>query len=128
MVKAMVDLTEKYELMCIKAEEIQALRNGWSSDYLGEIWILPSGTRILTEQRIYAGKMCAWIPRADQLTELIHFDYRDEKQVDELRLFILGYKELNTMEKVWLAFVMHKKYKKYWDDNLEEWVTTQETN
>jgi len=121
-----MDQTEKYIRMCINAIEIQTMRDGWSSDYLGEIWILPSGTPILTQRRICVGKRSTWVPRADQLREMINFSYRDEKQVDELRLFILGYKELDTMEKVWLAFVMHKKYHKYWDDKEEEWVTVQD--
>lgn len=121
-----MDLTERYIRMCMRAKEIQVIRDGWSSDYLGEIWILPSGSSIITQKRTYIGKMCTWVPRADQLKDIINFSYRDEKHVDELRLFILGYEELDTMEKIWLAFVMHKKYHKYWDDRAEEWVAVLE--
>ena len=71
-----------------------------------------------------------WLPRQDQLQDMVELTgYKEnDKTVD---LWILGdfteftgnnWKTFVTMEQLWLAFVMHKKYGKVWDDEQGNWV------
>ena len=54
-----------------------------------------------------------------------------ESSMQQLRGFIYRldlnrhyYKQFhNSYEQLWLAFVMHEKYQKQWDEEKEEWLS-----
>jgi len=69
-----------------------------------------------------------WLPRQDQLQETyyrmdIQLDYR---VITDMNGFIkenLEYvKQFTSLEQLWLAFLMFRKYGKVWDEEKEEWV------
>jgi len=70
-------------------------------------------------------KSLVWLPRQDQLQNIISpylqelLDTICEKDGDIGYQFMHEY-DLNSMEQLWLAFVMKEKYKKTWDG--EQWT------
>jgi hypothetical protein len=139
--------------MCEKATEIQAI---WHS--LELIGTLPSNKGFgLHYEKGYDGSFCwdgesvycvdyeyctsykptdIWIPRQDQLQEMIGefprnferfadeagqnaFDYSQEEMGD-YQIYDTG---CTSMEQRWLAFVMKEKYQKTW--NGENWINAQ---
>lgn len=65
--------------------------------------------------------------RQDQLQEMVIGEYHYEPVASLLDDFehwrdIYGHNSLTSMEQLWLAFVMKKRWGKVWDGEKEEWV------
>lgn len=106
--------TNQYIKMCEKAEEIQEIFKN-RNDELGYV-------------RYVFGERSIWLPSQEQLQEMV----KDEigRLLRDFVLFARNYFHPPTMDKInvrfysmselWLAYVMKKKYKKYWDS--EDWT------
>jgi len=116
-----MDTTKQYLLMCEKANEIQVLRptesNGDWCNWMGDTKCINVGIVILHKNII-------WLPRQDQLQEMIKLKSLRQSYINFD--FFLGLDRadhrdvmsrygLNTMEQLWLAFVMKEKYNKIWN-------------
>jgi len=105
-----MDTSETYIKMCEKAEEIQKLAP--NPLYSSHDWFV---------ERI-RGNVPVWLPRQDQLQDMITdrpmsgllLDFRDSA------LAFLWGDGLDSMEQLWVAFVMKEKYNKVW--NGEGWI------
>lgn len=99
-------------------------------------WEKPHHEAILVSLKDYAlheyDHHAIWLPRQDQLQAMIEEEL-EVKTLDSLhhyfQIFIEWFnarngdwriREVDTYEKLWLAFVMHEKYHKVW--NGEEWI------
>lgn len=135
-----MDTSKKYIKMCSKAKEIQELWKPRAGDFNfknGEVDIGIYGMYVDITQ---SGRPI-WLPRQDQLQDLIKEDYRSVpnkkyisfrgmseyfyKFVDENQLQMIDKNGNKTcvcesMEQLWLAFVMREKYNKIW--NGRDWV------
>lgn len=123
----MMDTTPEYIKMCEKAEEIQLLK-------IKPIHIMQSEADILYEdndvwyiyvvEKLKKGWLIkkTWLPRQDQLQEMISPEYLEEDKFMLLDRF-LNFVDMSnrgwSFEQLWLAFVMQEKYGKIWTG--EEW-------
>lgn len=130
-----MDISKKYIKMCKKAKEIQKLWKPITGDlYVDnrqtkkEAEITPSGIFL---RHVIDGQeeWFIWLPRQDQLQEMIDdpiefaidkfyslqeygnafHDYIDNQTDSKY------WKSMQSMEQLWLAFVMKEKYNKVWD-------------
>lgn len=130
-----MDQSKKYIEMCEKAEEIQKQkpkkgdfyawpeRNGEKEvDVLHEMLM-----EVLFGDSIYNETVATWLPRQDQLQEMMNQEFH--QLLDDFWSEFLEWewfhrpewsKDCNSMEQLWLAFVMKEKYNKIW--NGKEWV------
>ena len=111
-----MDKSKVYIEMCEKAKEIQKLKplgkslNAWGKDDLS-----------------------IWLPRQDQLQEMIDRSILNETSLALAKRFgkwlennsfigscLTEIVRKNSMEQLWLAFVMKEKYNKTW--NGEDWI------
>ena len=128
MVKNM-DTSEKYIEMCRAAEEIQ---KEWNPKIGDRYWLVGShhfGTTIVIDVDAMSSVWSMWIPRQDQLQDLLGDDLRDIAEGFYDYMTTGGYdyecpefndarcKEYGSMEQLWLAYVMETKYGKQWDDS-----------
>ena len=125
-----MDTGETYIKICEKAEEIQAIRRDRGFIY-GDYYYEPISRNwniIYDSQKsyMYSMPMCIWLPRQDQLQEIL-FIHKEhlfpqcvllKEFIKENELYIVSF--LKSMEQLWLAFVMYKKYNKVW--NGENWI------
>lgn len=147
-----MDKTKKYIEMCERAEEIQEnhttvefdifyvdfSKSGWVNDneicsaeydYDSEgngIWKIPYVEKGREYDKRDDGMSYIWLPRQDQLQEMIiglpQCHGRVMKPLIECLVKFEEWfhndepkAEFNSMEQLWLAFVMKEKYKKTWD-------------
>ena len=122
-------------IMCAKAQE--DLRKWQRHKIAGAFYINISGDLCLgtgdlhgrdnvLEKRFYTTLHYAfddiWIPRQDELQELLH-PFSVEKYLKEFYEHCIdNYQEYDSMEQLWLTYFMKKKYGKTWDEVSEEWV------
>ena len=146
-----MDTSETYIKMCEKAEEIQLDWNPASGDLYYEhidrkplaLWTDYDRAELLVhriigsddEQNLASLRISShvkadaiWLPRQDQLQEMVISRYRYEIVASLLMDFerwrdTYGHNELTSMEQLWLAFVMKEKYGKIWDG--AKWVRGQ---
>ncbi len=121
-----MDTSEAYIEMCEKTEEIQKLWNPEGGDFYAP----PARDRVC----FYFGLMDSdfiWLPRQDQLQEMIHRACLPHVLLDEFLSWEKQYQDniveqkgkvwiASSMEQLWLAFVMKEKYNKIWDGT--DWV------
>jgi len=141
-----MDTTPKYILMCEKAEEIQS---DWKPEigryfnscmggvcmYTGRLHKSGWTFEIICENDIEGRQI--WLPRQDELQEMIvnknggnHITLLSSLvQSDLLNQAGLGYyvssplyDHTESMEQLWLAFVMKEKYNKIWSETKKDWV------
>ena len=137
----MINIPKEYILQCLKAVEIQLLIPSPSDN----CYNLPVGCYFYnkkTMESFCVGDVnesrgicdccedwditleeCIWLPRQDQLQEMIQdrFQRPQDLCVVALELFratAVGY--CSSMEQLWLAFVMKEKYNKIWKE--KDWV------
>ena len=132
-----MDTTETYIKMCEKAGEIQEIKikKRFPSHLVATYWRTTDGQivdldgDVLTEVKDtnnFSGKRYIWLPRQDQLQELLKYN-----SVWELCWNFARFTTLNTsddkvmfqytsMEQLWLAFFMRKEVGKDWKGG--EWV------
>ena len=134
-----MDTSETYIKMCEKAEEIQALRNkvsnSWDDDNnweegdfyykLGFRCGFHSGCESSEYGPLdYSTRI--WLPRQDQLQEMVlESNHPDEllKIIGHFHDFACGVTpQFDSMEQLWLAFVMKELYSKIWSKEKEKWI------
>jgi hypothetical protein len=116
-----MDTSKEYIKMC-DCEEIQGFWEPQSGDYIKlpkDGWIVCTGCVPAKEW-----KDDLWLPRQDQLQEMIKDKFRDNDELlcefyDCCFGGIVGdeFKKRNEMslEQLWLAFIMKEKFNKTWD-------------
>jgi len=154
-----MDMTVEYVNMCREAEEIQKLWNPKYGDFaylpdimeyfLGKLKKVSKGhhSDMLKDWVIEdikknkeIRKYFVWLPRQDQLQEILIQSRHPDKDVSEHfcgfylyhdildwyrikmgEIFYQGkdFINFNSLEQMWLAFVMYEKYNKVWDK--KEW-------
>jgi hypothetical protein len=140
-----VDLSKEYILMCEKAEEIQKLKsleqgNWFRKVYQDESWLVCQGEHTDSiHEKDFEDKdqQHVWLPTQDQLQEML-----EGKKAIELAFHIgrfvipdgcanvysnltteteeMKYRRFDSMEKIWLAYIMKQKFNKSWDG--EKWA------
>jgi len=129
-----VDTSSEYIKMCEKASEIQNMWEPSTPDFVvlrGSREVDCIGARKFSEVRVPDD---VWIPRQDQLQEMVVTDSGGLPYWSLLSRFYdwalesgagggtkVSYKRA-SMEQLWLAFVMNEKYHKEWDFEKKEWV------
>jgi hypothetical protein len=124
---------EKYITMCEKAIELQERHSLLGMPYLevGDFyWLgkdyLKTNIFICDKRELVRGDK-VWIPRQDQLQEMVYKDARADAIIEMLESWRKENYEYElqfiSMEQLWLAFVMKEKYNKIWDNGKEEWRT-----
>ena len=105
-----MDTSEQYVKMSERAENILPYHNIEAEDFLGN-----SNTR----------KESVWLPRQDQLQEMTELSLVDKvgKFTDWVWEDVLAKQSFQSMEQLWLAFVMKEKYGKMWSGT--EWKLKQ---
>lgn len=115
--------------MCLKAKEINKTWSQYEAD-VGDMYARKHPCSDKYSPTIFTrteADVCAvWLPRQDQLQDMIIDEYRDHWG----NSIMLGLMEecvgwgaqyaYTSMEQAWLAFVMHEKYGKHW--NGIDWV------
>lgn len=126
-----MDTTEKYIKWCKKAEEVQKewriQKGDWSHHpYRNETELILTSILI----NVCHCKSCIriWLPRQDQLQEMIitspdncWFKLDSFETWKAKKIWPTSKSIPQSMEQLWLAFVMHEKYSKKWDDSAECW-------
>ncbi|RLC74433.1 MAG: hypothetical protein DRI61_16610 [Chloroflexi bacterium] len=141
-----MDVSKKYIKMCEKAKEIQEMWLPQIGDYYVAKWnkrkLILCGLKILKDIRKNKDDYI-WLPRQDQLQDILidenYTEYENplnlnRTMMDEVSEYVdkspfwAGYKYkpyyhgFDTLEQLWLAFLMYKKYGKIWNENKGEWV------
>jgi len=115
-----MDTSKEYIKMCEKAEELNYSPSGTDGN-----WYYYSEENMIRCRNSYEGDFGdVWLPRQDQLQEMISKDFGNCKWYDVLESLINYYQSgdfelITSMEQLWLAFVMKEKYQKTWDG--KEW-------
>jgi len=138
-----MDISKEYIEMCEKAQEIQNYRQtmGLPSksfiSYKGDWFCHVGGVILVANQDIYQ-KPGTWLPRQDQLQEIMLEDkcrYDTEKYVtvnevllDDFNRFVSFFvhqkgERINSFEQYWLKFVMKEKFNKIWNNEIKNWET-----
>lgn len=133
-----MDFSKEYIKMCRKATEIQELWEPKKGDayilgidicYLGCHWQECIGCQY--EVNELRGE-CIWLPRQDQLQDMVQTDGHKSTLIvhlinwmqDNIKYFKDAEPEeqypTDSLEQLWLAFVMYEKYQKMWLKN--RWV------
>lgn len=139
-----MDRTKKYILMSEKAEEIQKdwepQIGDWYHDknYPGAVGIwgssLPTDTLVwllgqddlqdIMDGPEYQGPMgvvCHFVGWVEDPWGCGSMPF--PKDVKRLTWWVEEYiPQFETMEQLWMAFIMHEKFKKAWDNEKEEWI------
>ena len=99
---------------------------------------VPDGISLQTmfgiEDEIFNNDNIIWLPRQDQLQEILLKDYPDYFNSIHLLLTkfyeevhsndkdkYLTYERFDSLEKLWLAYFMKVEYNKIWDDTNKDW-------
>jgi len=121
-----MDTSKKYIKMCEKAEEVQKLWKPKIADVFVYDWVSAYGNR---------GSYCdedgedrtnrLWLPRQDQLQEIAPAE-EIIANFNEFCFWLNDYKmrcinSFDSMEQLWLAFVMKEKYNKTW--KTKKWIS-----
>ncbi len=140
-----MDKSSEYIQMCAKASEIQKQWTPKHGDFFVgeegkiEVWVsrvhdkrnLVSGVRVVFDNGIPKVTKYIWLPRLDQLIELaqqrgkryelITQEFFDWTKIPYRTLSGYPRKVFDTLEKIWMAFIMQSKFKKQWDG--ENWIS-----
>lgn len=124
-----MDTSETYVQMCRQAKEIQGL---WHRDY-GDFYYhkgtddtLPSIETFPPPDSWVGWKQSdnIWLARQDQFQAMLSLGLAELEMAFHdfclTSVYALEKRYLGSMEQLWLAFVMHKKFGKVW--NGSDWV------
>ena len=133
-----MDTSKEYILMSEKAEEIQFERIPLTGDFYSDrkmvrivvygesrifMWYLGTYYKYSIVQKGYFNKYI-WLPRQDQLQEMVIdigglrnmiADFSYFTRVDKIYIPVAS-RQFDSMEQLWLAFVMSEKFNKTWKD------------
>jgi len=138
-------ITENYIKMCEQAEEIQKLcqygQGDWFINVAHEFEVIPDwATEHMKEwYKYYYHK---WLPTQEQLQEMLTMDTNYAKEYNkktgaifcgfyiflDMMDWVRNWLEkptkinCNSLNEMWLSYVMYKKYNKFWTG--EKWKTT----
>lgn len=130
-----MDVTEKYILLCKEATEIQKLLSQAVRLYGTPFWHENVVIRIFAGEAFYfagfneAKKETIWLPTQNQLQRMLKSS-KPEYFIGDFFYFVYDEKEkknkeivskMETMEQLWLAYIMYTKYQKRWNDERKEW-------
>lgn len=123
-----MDISAEYINMCSKAQEIQkkwAHSNRSSGDWYFHNEL---GAAYVVSEIDQDDKDCIFLPRQDQLQEMIDGDLSVKMEDIYLYNYSTGFVwlsdgHLSSFEQLWLAFVMNEKYNKIWDKDKKEWIS-----
>jgi hypothetical protein len=142
-----MDKTSTYIEMCSRATEMQRRWKQAYGDFYADgkgrisCWIqsrselssrFKGGFRIRSEASVIRLEPMVWLPRQDQIIEMCQLPGRSYDSVVmefygwtrdpyDTRLQLPG-KRFPSMEQIWLAFFMHRRYRKKW--NGAAWKAT----
>lgn len=132
-----MDTTEKYILMCEKAEEVQKEWKPDIGDYIdpcGVVSVITSlyqpddgfcliGTNNVNFYgQMHPKSMYFWLPRPDQLWAMLDWGWAAIiNGLYEFTTLEANYENFGSIEQCIFAFVMHEKYQKRWDEGKQEW-------
>jgi len=134
-----MDISLEYIEMCSKAEEIQKLRSLPNSTIYGDsFWdtSLSEGGKMVIYgfNQIGIKPTEVWLPRQDQLQQIVFIcrNFRDQitlptRQTYEFHKFCSIREndsdfKFQTLEQLWLVFVMNRVFSKKWDIETKTWV------
>jgi len=116
-----MDISIEYVMMCRMAEEIQS--EGKKQG------VFTSKHDFLKYVSEGCCNVSVWLPRQDQLQEMLDgehwekicklYTFGNSRQNDTI---YLNSDKFNTLEQLWLAFVMHEKYQKKWSSEEQKWI------
>jgi len=95
-----------------------------NSDTFDKLWLSVSDDNYVNADTT------VWLPRQDQLQKIV--DLEIPFIIYEFNKFIIdGIKkdyttQFDSMEQLWLSFVMKEKYRKVWNDKKEIWENPEE--
>ena len=119
-----MDTSKEYIKMCEGAEEIQTIKCLYDLGQIG-IKVVGADWFYLYDTDTSFPKII-WLPRQDQLQEMVEGEplqqlYRFNEWLTDCAKEPENYHHNfeNSMEQLWLAFVMKEKYQKTWDG--EKW-------
>lgn len=143
-----MDTSKEYIEMCKKAQEIQEIKEMYKDydkgDFYDRYGFIEVASPYSSCEEYADDNYCdeiqqrdksdIWLPRQDQLFDLImelnnNFGCNDKLQGIFINNIYAFNRELyhnqsqtfDTLEKVYLSFVMKGKYNKVWDINSKEW-------
>ncbi len=137
-----MDTSKEYIQMCEKAGEIQSLeREKVTGDVFhdrhaggeNKTYILQYAQVIASIEEKSIVQYGTWLPRQDQLQELANYESSEGRYYYLLSDFCdwiprkgvrnegKGDINCNSMEQLWLAFTMKRKFNKIWDSGTKEW-------
>ena len=131
-----MDVSERYIKMC----DCPEIQEKWNRK-LGDFYTIARDKVYVYFGMDDTGMF--WLPRQDQLQDMILGDPELRHDVivfllDRFHTFLdpawfagdkwmkheKYLKQFESMEQLWLAFVMHELYRKQWDDENKEWFDT----
>ena len=135
-----MDVSREYIKMCEEAKEIQksiSSAGNWHSYGNSEAVVSSQGSFYTLQNGGWV-----WLPRQDQLQEMINGSWQSKlarldifcdpptpeiiKAHEKIYQKVLArHKYINnftSFEQLWLAFVMHERYEKYWSESEKEWI------
>lgn len=131
-----MDKTKTYIYQCKNAIEIQNHKIEWDDLYADDCcglhnvtikdFIEKSFDSENKTQAEWLEENCTWIPRQDQLQEMYGItdakggNYKSIALVHAFFEFVRFTTEEETLEQLWLSFIMNVNFKKEW--NGKEWV------
>lgn len=143
----MMDTSEKYILMCEKAEEIQKQFDPTLIGKYNFIYIEWEGGFhgvCINHERLRSiappERTVIWLPRPDQLWRMVeaidennvHRLFRFNRFIEEHDylpmthqcpyIYFINLTDREDIEEIlWLAFIMHEKYQKQWLEYMQDW-------
>ena len=126
-----MDTSKEYIEMCRKATEIQAKWEPKAGDwfvFLSSVLVCTSsGSQgLITDQNhvVYEENERDWLPHQDQLQDMLKDNMGLQPEFLAKYLYEFAVQKeaklYDSMEQLWLAFVMHELYQKKWEG--KEWT------
>ena len=133
-----MDKTEKWVRMCERTEEIQVIGTAKATEL--DDWYYEKTTQLFSIGT-FTNEYDIWLPRQDQLQDmltgthltnpynLIGFLWNilnedetcpDEEPCEECIKEAMYWRSFESLEQLWLAFIMNEKYSKIWNEN--DWI------
>ena len=151
-----MDTSPVYIKMCESAQEIQEFKKGifnllasniklcgnffynklWDAVFIAYCGIQKDNLRFASFDNLHIDiqinnpqDILIWLPRQDQLQEILYIGIMDNFSLDLIKLFYIHLQanklKLKSFEQIWLTFVMQVKYNKSWDgENWDEYTKT----